>query len=127
MSNTNDNGRIGGRPTGRPSVYRRIRKRTPEELAETPPVRTKPVRFTGCGTVGFGRWKPGDPVGVETEPSEAATEALLDWALVSWGRRRVVEEVWDFTAKPECRCRRPVKFHDRDGIVNCVRCRGVIE
>jgi len=124
MTGANNDGRIGG-PSG-PSVVRRIRKLIHEELADVPPVRTKPVHFKGCGPGPYGVWKAGDPVGAQAVPSKAATESLLDWALVSWARRHVVEEVWDFTAEPECRCRRPVKFYGPDGVVVCVRCRGVV-
>lgn len=94
MRAANNDGRIGG-PSG-PSVVRRIRKRTPEELAELPPVQTKPIRFTDRGLGNYGRGRPGDPVGEQEEPSEAPTEALLDWALASWARRHVLEQVWDF-------------------------------
>jgi hypothetical protein len=65
-----------------------------------PPVRTKPIEFKGCGTGGWGRWRPEYPVGVQEEPTEAAQNARLDWALVSWARRHVVEEVWEFNGAP---------------------------
>ena len=94
-----DNGRTGG-PSG-PSVVRwRIVRRSPDEIRALPPVRTKPIEFKGCGTCGWGSWGPGDPVGPQAEPSEAATEAMLDWALVSWARQHAVVEVWDFNGAP---------------------------
>lgn len=83
---------IGG-PSGPSVVYRRIRKRTPDELKQLPPVRTKSVEFKGTGLGDWGRWVPGLPLG---EPPRDE-DSLLDWALVSWARRRLVEEVWDFT------------------------------
>ncbi|HKH14528.1 MAG TPA: hypothetical protein VKA47_07725 [Solirubrobacterales bacterium] len=92
MSGRN-NGRTRG-PSGPSVVYRRIRKLTGADLAVVPPVRAKPVEFKGDGLGPYGRWKPGDLVGTQAEPSEATTEAVLDWALVSWARRHAVEEVW---------------------------------
>jgi hypothetical protein len=90
-----NNGTTGG-PSGPSVVYRRIRKLTREEFADVPPIRTKPVEFKGKGLGPYGCWKPGNPVG----PVKRDPEALLDWALVSWARRHVVEEVWDFDGTP---------------------------
>ena len=84
-------------------VRRRVRKRTPEEIAALPPVRTKPIRFRGLGLGGFGwrPWREGEKPRTVVEhlkPTKSAEEALLDWALISWARRHEVELVWDFTS-----------------------------
>ena len=94
MSAANNNGRREGAPA--PSVVRRrIRRRTPKEIAALPPVRTKPIRFSGLGLGGWGRW---EARGTPPSSRYADPEALLDWALISWARRHVVELVWDFTS-----------------------------
>jgi hypothetical protein len=95
MSGADSNGRHEG--ASAPSV---VHRRTPEELRALPPVRTRPVKFTGCGLGPYGRWRPGDPVGKQEKPTKTAEEALLDWALVSWARRHVVEEEWDYRGAP---------------------------
>ncbi len=100
MSDVND-GRTGG--ASAPSVvYTRIRKRSRAELAALPPVRTKPSQFKGDGLGSWGSWPWGEgetPRAVfdEQDPTDEATEALLDWAEISWARRHVVELVIDFT------------------------------
>lgn len=102
MSGTHSNGRPGD-PAG-PSVYHRTRKHSPAERAALPPVRTKPIVFKGSGPGPFGSWpwaegeKPRTVV-EHLKPSEEAQEALLDWELVSWARRHVVEVVWDYSGE----------------------------
>jgi hypothetical protein len=71
----------------------RVRRLSPSEIAALPPVRTKSIEFTGSEPGRLGVWEQGDPVG----PAPRDDESLLDWALVSWARRRRLEEVWDFT------------------------------
>ena len=67
-----------------------------------PPVQTRSRSSSRAAapvpTDGGGR---ATPLGAQTEPSEAATEALLDWALVSWARPHVVEEVWNFDGEAD--------------------------
>ena len=57
---------------------------------------------TGAGPGPWGRWPWGEDetprtVVYEQKPTKSATEALLDWALISWTRRHVVEIVVDLT------------------------------
>jgi hypothetical protein len=100
MSDANKNNAEG--PSGPSVVYTRFRKRTPAEIAELPPVRTKPIEFKGTGLGPFGLWPWGEGESPRTAvykraPTKDATEALLDWAVVSRARRHVFELVYDFT------------------------------
>ncbi len=68
-------------------MRRRVRRLTPEELAELPPIKCRPVRWHGRDLGPWGRWRPGDPLGRQRKPTQRATESMLDWAELAWFRR----------------------------------------
>ena len=100
MSDVNDVDGLGALRRPRSSI--RGSAAQPAELAALPPVRTKPIQFKGdgprsVGLVAVGRGRDSAHGRLRAGADRRATEALLDWALVSWARRHVVELVVDFT------------------------------